>query len=264
MASLVNSAYRSLRSVVSYAVEGKKEYARLGAAMTDLLVRATAGMEIGALLDVGCGEGGYTMQHVTAVGVPVDRVYGVEYHPEHLKAAGERFRTVDADLETEQLPFEDGSMDVVICNQVLEHMKNIFWLLAELDRVLTVGGVLAIGVPNLTSLINRVVLLGGRQPVTVGIEGPHVRGFAHRSLRDFLLRHQGFELELELGSSLYPWPARLGAERLARQLPALSAYSFYALRKRARVEPCPWLEFATDGETSYTHSRAVKQARKAT
>jgi SAM-dependent methyltransferase len=250
---------------VGVVVEGRKEYSRLGGAMTDLLVRATAGRELRSVLDVGCGAGGYTVQHAEALGVPLERVTGVECHPDHLTVARQRFRTERVDLESEKLPFDDGSVDLVICNQVLEHMKNVFWALAEMDRVLAVGGVLAVGVPNLASLLNRAVLLVGRQPVTIDIGGSHVRGFAHRSFRDFLLQHPGYVLETQLGSSLYPWPAKLGAERLARRLPGFSAYTFYALVKERSVEPCPWLAYGTDGETSYTHAekRALKRAEDA-
>jgi SAM-dependent methyltransferase len=246
---------------VGVVVDGRKEYSRLGGAMTDLLVHATAGRELRSVLDVGCGAGGYTMRYAEALGVPLERVTGVEYHPDHLTAARQRFRTERVDLERDELPFEDGSADLIICNQVLEHIKNVFWALAEMDRVLAVGGVLAIGIPNLTSLLNRAVLLVGRQPVTIDIGGPHVRGFAHRSFRDFLLRHPGYVLETQLGSSLYPWPAKFGAERLARRLPGLSAYTFYALVKRTSVDPSPWLAYGTDGETSYTHAERRTQSK---
>lgn len=260
--SILGRSYQTLRSLVGVIVEGRKEYSRLGSAMTDLLARATAGRELRSVLDVGCGAGGYTMQHAEALGVPLERVTGVDHHPEHLTAASRHFRTERMDLERDELPFDDGAFDLIICNQVLEHMKNVFWALAEMDRVLAVGGVLAVGVPNLTSLLNRAVLLFGRQPVTIDIGGPHVRGFAHRSFRDFLLQHAGYILETQLGSSLYPWPAKLGAERLARRLPGLSAYTFYALLKEESLEPCPWLAYGMDRETSYTHAeqRTAKKA----
>ena len=254
MKTLSKSLYRQTRALISSAVEGRKEYRRLQAAMTDLLLMAAANRDIDSLLDVGCGKGGYTLNNAQALGVSLNNVYGVEFNPHHLKVAQEHFMACSVDLEQSELPFDDGSMDLVICNQVLEHIKNVFWILAEMDRVLSIGGILAIGIPNLTSLINRPQLLLGRQPVTIGIEGPHVRGFAHTSFREFLLRHKGYRLVAEIGSSLYPWPAKLGAERMARRLPGLSAYTFYALVKQETISPCPWLRFGTDGETSYTHA----------
>ena len=108
-------------------------------------------------------------------------------------------------------------------------------------------------VPNLASLLNRPFLLLGRQPVTIGIEGPHVRAFTLHALRRFLVSHPGFRVERAIGSSLYPWPARLGAEYLARRAPSLSAYFFLALEKISAVKPSPWLAYGMDGETSYVH-----------
>ncbi len=254
MAVVLSRTYRGLRSLASAAVEGKAEYARLGRAMSDLLASTAAGREIRTMLDVGCGPGGYTLQHAEALGLSLDHVHGVECNPDHLKTAGAHFQVRRVDLETDRLPYDDGSVDLVVCNQVLEHIKNVFWVLAEMDRVLTLGGVLALGIPNLTSLLNRPVLLIGRQPVTIEIGGPHVRGFAHRDFREFLLTHPGFRLAAQSGSSLYPWPAKLGAEWLAKRLPSLSAYCFYSLVKEASLDPCPWLACSADGETSYARS----------
>lgn len=247
------SLSRRMRSLLNTLVEGKREYGRLQAAMVELVQQAASNERVCSLLDVGCGQGNYTQSYASAAMVPSHRVYGVDFNPAHIEVAQGRLTAHLLDLEGERLPFEDISMDLVVCNQVLEHLKNIFWALSEMDRVLSIGGVLIIGIPNLTSLVNRPILSLGLQPVTIGIEGPHVRGFAHVSFRRFLLRHTGYHLVTEVGSSLYPLPARLGAERLARHLPGLSAYTFYALKKRRIVAPCPWLQFGADGETSYTH-----------
>ncbi len=247
--------YRGLRRFVSRMVDGPREYARLQAAMTDLLLTACRDRKIERLLDVGCGAGGYTQRNAEALGVPLESVSGVDTNPEHVESAEGTFEIRALDLESEALPFESGSFDLVVCNQVLEHLKNIFWVLGEMDRVTRVGGILAVGVPNLTSLLNRPFLALGHQPVTIGIEGPHVRGFTLHAFRRFLVSHPGFRVKRAIGSSLYPWPAKLGAEYLARRAPGLSAYFFLALEKISSVSPSPWLDFGMDGETSYVHWR---------
>jgi SAM-dependent methyltransferase len=253
MPDLSRTVYRSLRTMVSRLCEGRREYYRLQVAMTELLVAAAACRQPHSVLDIGCGEGGYTLNNAQALGISESKIYGIELNRAHLEIARQRFVAFGIDVEQEQIPLADASVELVICNQVLEHLKNVFWALAEMDRVLAVGGILALGIPNLTSFINRPVLLWGRQPITIGLEGPHVRAFAHASFRAFLLRHSGYRLVAEMGSSLYPWPAGLGAERFARRLPGLAAYTFYALVKQAAVMPCPWLKFGADGETSYSH-----------
>ena len=255
---MLEMLYRRSRTALKGLVEGSQEYGRLQAAMRDLIRTAASGRSPRSLLDVGCGAGGYSLGYAEAACVPPERVCGVDADGTYIDSACRRFVAHVVDLESERLPVDDGSMDFVVCNQVLEHLKDIFWVLAEMDRVLAVGGVLAIGVPNLTSLINRPVLLLGRQPITIAIEGPHVRGFAHHSFRRFLERHPGYRLVAERGSSLYPWPARLGAERLARRLPSLSAYALYALVKEAAVVPCPWRTVSSSGETTYRPAGGVE------
>jgi len=79
------------------------------------------------VLDVGCGEKPYEplFSPYAAAYVGVDPV--VNPH---------------ADLQgsVEALPVEDGSFDVVLCNQVLEHCDNPMQAVAELRRVTAPGG----------------------------------------------------------------------------------------------------------------------------
>jgi predicted SAM-dependent methyltransferase len=56
-------------------------------------------------------------------------------------------------IERDALPFEDGSVDIVIANQILEHTKELFWIFHQVSRVLPVGGQFIVGVPNLRCTI---------------------------------------------------------------------------------------------------------------
>jgi 2-polyprenyl-3-methyl-5-hydroxy-6-metoxy-1,4-benzoquinol methylase len=47
------------------------------------------------------------------------------------------------------LPFPEETFDIVICNDVLEHLKNPPKALVNIMRGLTKGGVLYINTPNL-------------------------------------------------------------------------------------------------------------------
>src|SRR5262245_14773956 len=51
------------------------------------------------------------------------------------------------DLTSEPTPFADGSVDVVICTGVLEHVVNPDTLISEAARILRVGGSLHVEVP---------------------------------------------------------------------------------------------------------------------
>jgi ubiquinone/menaquinone biosynthesis C-methylase UbiE len=139
---------------------------------------------------------------------------------------------VRANIEIDPLPFEDESVDIFIANQVLEHTKEIFWILHEVSRCLRVGGHLIIGVPNLASLHNRLLLLAGRHPTQMQLASAHVRGFSrHDLLRFFEKCHPGgYRLEDWAGSQFYPFP-RPAAKLLARLAPGM-AYSMFVLLKK--------------------------------
>jgi SAM-dependent methyltransferase len=112
------------------------------------------------------------------------------------------------DLETQRFPDADGSYDIVICNQVLEHLKNIFGPLGEMHRVLKPGGHLMLSVPNISALHNCLLLLLGRQPTTMVILDAHVRGFAIWSFSRFLQLNGHFKLLEVHGFGLHPFTSR--------------------------------------------------------
>ncbi|HTV19388.1 MAG TPA: class I SAM-dependent methyltransferase [Polyangiaceae bacterium] len=61
---------------------------------------------------------------------------------------GDLLRTdVDRQLSVEELPFEDGRFDAIICNHVLEHVRDDRKALSELRRVLAPGGWALLQVP---------------------------------------------------------------------------------------------------------------------
>lgn len=133
-------------------------------------------------------------------------------------------------LEHEPLPFADRSFDVVMCNQVIEHVKELFWLVSELSRVCKLDGHLMIGIPNLGSLHNRIALLLGRQPSAIHVFGPHVRGFTNDGLRDFLQAGNVLRVDSIVGGNFYPFAPSF-SRVLARWFPGLAVSSFFAIKK---------------------------------
>lgn len=209
---------------------------RIHQAVLSLLV----GLRAKTLLDIGCGKGTKAAAYAEALGLPMAQVTGIEANPAYAAVAGARMRVLSVDIEREPLPVPDEAFDLAVCNQVLEHLKNIYRPLREMDRVIKTGGHLLIGVPNLAGLYNRALLLAGRQPLCVALDGPHIRGFAHSALLAFLASNPNFSVAAMAGSNLYPLPWPLISLANGR-LPSLSSFSFYLLKK-IKHEPaaCPW------------------------
>jgi len=187
------------------------------------------------MLDVGAGYGADLLAVRSAV--PQARLSAVEGFPNavaHLKANGVAVTSIN--LERDPLPFADGTFDLVSCNQVFEHLKDIFWLLSEIGRVTKDDGRIILGVPNLGALHNRVALMLGKQPPAIHVVGPHVRGFTNAGFRSLLEDDGFFAVEKIAGGNFYPFPP--GVSRpLSRVMPGLAVSSFFFIRKARTDAP---------------------------
>lgn len=96
-------------------------------------------------------------------------------------------------------------------NQIFEHVKEVFWILHEVTRVLKKGGSLIVGVPNLASLHNRFLLLLGAQPTSIQNDSAHLKGFTKSDFKKLLQSgfNGGYKLEGFAGSNFYPFPPLL-------------------------------------------------------
>ena len=143
------------------------------------------------VLDLGCGDG-TDLRNVAAQLGPDDasprllELHGLENWKPNVEICHRNgIATHVADIERDELPFADGSFDLVIANQILEHTKEIFWIAAEVARVLRPGGRWIVGVPNLASLHNRLLLVCGQQPTAQQSASAHVRGFTRGDFTHF-------------------------------------------------------------------------------
>ena len=186
------------------------------------------------VLDIGLG-GGTDLLGVKAALGGKGCFLGIEsYAPNVENARKNGIEVADINIENTCFPYEDASIDIVMANQVLEHTKELFWIFAEVARILKPGGVFIVGVPNLASLHNRVALLTGRQPPSIKTLGPHVRGFTKEAMREFAQSGDFFVLRAYAGSNFYPFPPAV-ARRLGRWLPGFAVGNFYRLERTAKT-----------------------------
>lgn len=137
----------------------------------------------------------------------------------------------ELDIEREPLPAATCSVDLVVANQVLEHTKEIFWIFHQVFRVLRVGGHLILGVPNLASLHNRLLLLLGNHPTQHKLLSAHVRPFSRRdTVRCLRACFPGCSVRQFAGAQFYPFP-RIIARPLADIFPSLAFSIFFLIRK---------------------------------
>src|SRR6058998_4217744 len=111
------------------------------------------------VLDLGCRDGALTQAFAGG-----NEVVGVDADREALAEAQKLgIETRWADLD-DALPFEDGSFDVVVAGELLEHLRDPRRVVSEVLRVLRPGGTFVGSVPNAYRLKNRLRFLRGRDP----------------------------------------------------------------------------------------------------
>ncbi len=226
-----------LRQFYRFCVQAKYEGWRYHKAILDILENVPESCN---LLDIGCGEGAKTIQYAKTLSITLEKACGIEGNPENAKLAQEHFKIFNVNLESDIFPFQDQGFEVIICNQVLEHLKNIFFPLSEMDRVLKIGGHLIIGIPNLAALHNRFFILFGRQPSCNVIMGPHIRCFTHKGFLKFIKQNTNFKLLSTSAATLYPFPYPI-VQYCANYFPGLSSYTFYLLKKvKHNPDNCGW------------------------
>lgn len=131
------------------------------------------------LLDVGCADGAWTAQVAAAVGTR--SVFGIEVTEADRQAAAARgFEVRPGDLE-QRWPLDDGAVDVVHANQVIEHVKRLDHFVGETRRVLARGGTALICTENLASWHNVAAAACGYMPFSltnISAKGPVGNPFA--------------------------------------------------------------------------------------
>jgi SAM-dependent methyltransferase len=150
-----------------------------------LLAEARPGERV---LDLGCGAGRFVAALRAAGADPV----GVEVAEGALERArrvapGADLRRVEPDGS---LPLAHGSVDLVWCSEVLEHVADTGHLLLEARRVLRPGGRLLVTVP-FHGRVQAALIALTRFEAHFDPLGEHLRFYTARSLRR-TLDHAGF------------------------------------------------------------------------
>jgi 2-polyprenyl-3-methyl-5-hydroxy-6-metoxy-1,4-benzoquinol methylase len=142
------------------------------------------------LLDLGC-SGGLLSERVRALGHTVTGVDVLEI--EGVRDRVDRFIRADLDQGLPREVAESGPYDIVLCADILEHVRGPEQIMRQIRDLLAPGGILIVSVPNFGHWYARTrTVLGLFDYDQRGLlDNGHVRFFTRRSLLR-RLRNAGF------------------------------------------------------------------------
>lgn len=143
----------------------------------------------GRVLEIGCGRG-HTLAEIKQKGFAAE-VVGVELM--NLPRTQTEINAVDTyivgNIETDSLALDDGSFDVVICGDVLEHLNDPWAAMQKIKRLVKPGGALVASVPNVREArtLYNLIIRGDFAYTEAGVlDRTHLRFFCKKNILSLL------------------------------------------------------------------------------
>lgn len=185
------------------------------------------------ILDIGCGNG-FLCEWLKGRGY---KPIGIDISPDVCIIAEKKgIKVYCIDVDEEDLPLEDSSVDEIFMGDFLEHIMHVEHALKEAYRVLKLGGELKFTIPNMGFIPLRIrYLLTGQIPPTNGAGGKyrhdlpwrweHIRFYNWSSIQ-LLFKTTGFEIVTLKGIADRPFSI------LSKLYPPLFAHNIIGVCKK--------------------------------
>ncbi|MCK4669639.1 MAG: class I SAM-dependent methyltransferase [Nanoarchaeota archaeon] len=191
-------------------------------------------------LDVACADGSFSAKLKKDFGF---ETHGIDISKNAVKSANNRGVKAKVHNLEKAIPYPDGSFDLVLASEVIEHLYDTDFFISELKRVLRKGGILILTTPNLVSLTNRVRILFGKYPNFVpeyripGGAG-HIRAYTVPILKQQLKEYKLNIISIVTSNVTFPMRSRFApkflkeiAIRLGDWFPKIGSDMIFVLRK---------------------------------
>jgi dolichol-phosphate mannosyltransferase len=135
-------------------------------------------------VDIGCGS--------SVILDSLPGVVGADYSAKKLRFMGGHLRNPLVRCDVRRMPFATGSLDLLVCSQVIEHVPFDPGIFDEFQRVLQPGGTLVLGTPDYATVSWRVIEWLYRRLAPGAYGDEHIARYTLRSLTALLDEH-GFD-----------------------------------------------------------------------
>jgi 2-polyprenyl-3-methyl-5-hydroxy-6-metoxy-1,4-benzoquinol methylase len=145
------------------------------------------------ILEIGCGEGN-TLVELKKQG-KAKFVAGIDIVD--LNQSNKLDKFILADIENDNVDLPDEYFDIIICADVLEHLKDPWNVLRKIRKFLKPNGILLASIPNIREIktLIDIVIKGDFKYVDSGIlDKTHLRFFCKKNIIE-LFESTGYKIE---------------------------------------------------------------------
>ncbi|MDK1021366.1 MAG: class I SAM-dependent methyltransferase [Candidatus Hydrogenedentes bacterium] len=141
------------------------------------------------VLDAGCGV--HVLNGLTCVEQGFGRVFAIDMNPDAVEHVRQNHPEINVEIgSVMELPYGDGSFDVVVCAGVVHHTADVEKSLRELSRVLKPDGTAYISIYSFRkSLFEYVIRLWRLLGRVIPFDVMHALFSRFRAINNFVLDH---------------------------------------------------------------------------
>ena len=104
------------------------------------------------------------------------------------------------DFENKRIPLINSSIDLIICFEVLEHLKQPDYFLREIFRLLKKDSIAVFTMPNILSFSSRLRVLLGLLPIAIISDPTHIKFYRKKEIINIFSK---FNIEVRFYSSSF-------------------------------------------------------------